>query len=77
MQLSVTPREEGDLEILGVRWKLSGSIVGFHNFEFSHVKKNVGKGRRKGKRPPNENFKFFVIKVFDIILPFFHYSCSN
>ncbi|KAF7818861.1 trafficking protein particle complex subunit 8 [Senna tora] len=62
VQLSVTPRDEGTLEILGVRWKLSGTIVGFHNFEFSHVKKNTAKGRRKGKRSPNENFKFLVTK---------------
>lgn len=71
MQLSVTPREEGILEILGVRWKFSGSIVGFHNFEFCHLKKNTGKERRKGKGLPNENFKFLVIKVFVTILHFF------
>ncbi|KAI4348871.1 hypothetical protein L6164_009540 [Bauhinia variegata] len=61
VQLSVTPRAEGTLEILGVRWKLSGTIVGFHNFEFSH-QKNVVKGRRKSKRSPNQNLKFMVIK---------------
>ncbi|KAL5060385.1 hypothetical protein RYX36_031989 [Vicia faba] len=62
VQLSVTPKEVGTLEILGVRWKLSGTIVGFHNFELSHPKKNIVKGRRKAKRPPNEKFKFMVIK---------------
>lgn len=53
----------GTLEILGVRWKLSGTIVGFHNFELSHPKKNIVKGRRKAKLSPNEKFKFMVIKV--------------
>ncbi|CAL5194328.1 unnamed protein product [Lathyrus oleraceus] len=62
VQLSVTPKEVGTLEILGVRWKLSGTIVGFHNFELSHPKKNIVKGRRKAKQPPNEKFKFMVIK---------------
>ncbi|XP_061362471.1 uncharacterized protein LOC133306201 [Gastrolobium bilobum] len=62
VQLSVTPRAEGTLEILGVRWKLSGTIVGFHNFELSHPKKNIVKGRRKAKHLPNEKFKFLVIK---------------
>ncbi|XP_028777528.1 trafficking protein particle complex subunit 8 isoform X2 [Neltuma alba] len=62
VQLSVTPREEGTLEVLGVRWKLLGSIVGFHDFDFNHVKKNGLKGKRKGKRSANENLKFLVIK---------------
>ncbi|XP_004494255.1 uncharacterized protein [Cicer arietinum] len=62
VQLSVTPKAVGTLEILGVRWKLSGAIVGFHNFELSHPKKNIVKGRRKPKHPPNEKFKFMVIK---------------
>ncbi|KAL5135551.1 Trafficking protein particle complex subunit 8 [Glycine soja] len=61
IQLSVTPRAEGTLEILGVRWKLSGTIVGFHNFELCHPKKII-KGRRKTKHMPNEKFKFMVIK---------------
>ncbi|XP_019455479.1 PREDICTED: trafficking protein particle complex subunit 8-like isoform X1 [Lupinus angustifolius] len=60
-QLSVTPKVEGALEILGVRWKLSGTIVGFHKFELS-LPKNIVKARRKGKRSPNDKFKFMVIK---------------
>ncbi|KAK7337326.1 hypothetical protein VNO77_17892 [Canavalia gladiata] len=62
IQLSVTPIAEGTLEILGVRWKLSGTIVGFHNFELNHPKKNNVKGRRKAKHLQNEKFKFMVIK---------------
>ncbi|KAG4928503.1 hypothetical protein JHK85_054989 [Glycine max] len=61
IQLSVTPRAEGSLEILGVRWKLSGTIVGFHNFKLGHPKKII-KGRRKKNHLPNEKFKFMVIK---------------
>lgn len=60
--LSVTPKDVGTLEILGVRWKLSGTIVGFHNFELNHPKKSIVKGRRKAKQSPNEKFKFMVIK---------------
>ncbi|KAG5126900.1 hypothetical protein JHK82_027735 [Glycine max] len=58
----ITPRVEGTLQILGVRWKLSGTIVGFHNFELCHPKKII-KGRRKTKHMPNEKFKFMVIKI--------------
>ena len=65
----ITPRVEGTLQILGVRWKLSGTIVGFHNFELCHPKKII-KGRRKTKHMPNEKFKFMVIKVDALILPF-------
>ncbi|WVZ06097.1 hypothetical protein V8G54_019443 [Vigna mungo] len=61
IQLSATPREEGTLEIIGVRWKLSGTIVGFYNFELGLPKKNILK-RRKTKDLPNEKFKFMVIK---------------
>ncbi|RDX88744.1 Trafficking protein particle complex subunit 8, partial [Mucuna pruriens] len=62
IQLSVTPRAEGTLEILGVRWKLSGTIVGFHNFELAHPKRNIINGRRKTEHLPNQKFKFMVIK---------------
>ncbi|KAL1338323.1 hypothetical protein HN51_032996 [Arachis hypogaea] len=62
VQLSVTPSVEGTLSILGVRWKLSGTIIGFHNFESSHPKKNIVKGRRKSNYSPNNMFKFMVIK---------------
>lgn len=70
VQLSVTPGAEGTLAILGVRWKLSGTIVGSHNFELSQPKNNIVKGRRKAKRSPNDMFKFMVIKVHAVVLPF-------
>ncbi|KAJ7942954.1 Trafficking protein particle complex subunit 8 [Quillaja saponaria] len=62
--LTVKPRVEGTLQIVGVRWKLSGSVVGFHNFQSNYVKKNVVKGSRKAKLSPNDNLKFMVIKVY-------------
>lgn len=63
VQLTVTPREEGILKIIGVRWKLSGSVVGFYNFGSNLVKKKVAKGRRKAKHSPPNDLKFIVIKV--------------
>lgn len=62
VHLKVTPRVEGVLKIVGVKWKLSGSVVGFHNFELDLVKKKVPKGRKKTKQFPSNNLKFLVIK---------------
>lgn len=63
VQLTVTPRIEGILKVVGVRWNLSDSMVGFHNFESNLVKKKIAKGRRKAKHSPSDNLKFLVIKV--------------
>jgi hypothetical protein len=63
VQLTVTPKVEGILQIVGVRWKLSGSVVGLHNFDSNHMKKKNTKGRRKAKHSPCDNLKFIVIKV--------------
>lgn len=62
VQLTVTPRVEGILKVVGVRWKLSNSVGGYHNFESNLVKK-ITKGRRKAKNSPSDNLKFMVIKV--------------
>ncbi|XVE61381.1 hypothetical protein DITRI_Ditri06bG0034900 [Diplodiscus trichospermus] len=62
VQLTVTPRVEGILKIVGVKWKLSSSVVGFHNFESNSVNKRVAKGRRKAKHSPCDDLKFIVIK---------------
>ena len=70
VQLSVTPIAEGTLEILGARWKLSGTIVGFHSFDSHSIKRNIVKGKRKANRSPKENLKFMVIKVHASIYPF-------
>lgn len=61
VQLTVTPRVEGTLKIVGVKWKLSSSVVGFHNFVTSSVKK-IQKGRKKNKPSPADNLKFVVVK---------------
>ncbi|XP_022745163.1 trafficking protein particle complex subunit 8-like isoform X2 [Durio zibethinus] len=62
VQLTVTPRIEGILKIVGVKWKLSSSVVGFHNFESNSANKRVAKGRRKAKHSPRDDLKFIVIK---------------
>lgn len=63
MRLTVTPSEEGILKIAGVRWELSGSIVGVHYFQSVPVKTKTAKGRRKNKLTPTDALKFLVIKV--------------
>ncbi|ESR43290.1 hypothetical protein CICLE_v10010925mg [Citrus x clementina] len=62
VQLMVTPKVEGILKIVGVRWRLSGSLVGVYNFESNLVKKKIAKGRRKVKSSPSNDLKFIVIK---------------
>ncbi|XP_056158756.1 uncharacterized protein LOC115671467 isoform X2 [Syzygium oleosum] len=62
VQLTVTPRVEGTLKIVGVKWKLSSSVVGFHNFVTSSMKK-MQKGRKKNKQSPADNLKFVVVKT--------------
>lgn len=62
VQLTVTPRVEGVLQIIGVKWKLSGFVVGFHKFDTSPVKIS-GKRRQKARRPERINLKFAVVKV--------------
>lgn len=72
VQLTVTPRVEGILKIVGVRWKLSSSVVGFHNFESNFLKKNILKGRRKSDHSPINELKFMVIKVHASCTPCIH-----
>lgn len=70
MQLTVTPRVEGVLQIVGVKWKLSGFVIGFHNFDTSPV--NIsGKRRQKTKHPRSINLKFAVVKVHSPLLFFY------
>lgn len=63
MRLTVTPSEEGILKIVGVRWRLSGSVVGVHYFQSAPGKAKTNKGRRKNKLTPTDALKFLVIKV--------------
>ncbi|XWS66568.1 hypothetical protein CRYUN_Cryun05aG0210700 [Craigia yunnanensis] len=72
VQLTVTPRVAGILKIVGVKWKLSSSVVGFHNFESDSVNKRVAKGRRKAKHSPSNDLKFIVIKSLPKLEGFIH-----
>lgn len=63
VELNVTPKVEGILNILGVRWTLSGSVVGYHNFDPDLIKKKRVKGRRNVQSSSNHNLKFIVIKT--------------
>ncbi|XP_021755995.1 trafficking protein particle complex subunit 8-like [Chenopodium quinoa] len=61
VHLTVTPKVEGILKVVGVRWKLSGSVVGFQIFESDQVKrKNAHK--RKPKQSNGNELTFLVIK---------------
>ncbi|CAN6716853.1 unnamed protein product [Malus baccata var. baccata] len=62
VQLTVTPRIEGILQIVGVKWKLSGSVVGFHKFDTNPMKKISRKRIQKAKHPHSDNLKFVVVK---------------
>ncbi|XP_024443485.1 uncharacterized protein LOC7469943 isoform X4 [Populus trichocarpa] len=72
VQLTVTPKVEGILKIVGVRWKLSGSVVGFYSFGSNYVKKKIAKGRRKAKQSPGNYLKFIVIQSLPKLEGFIH-----
>ncbi|KAK1310348.1 hypothetical protein QJS10_CPA08g00028 [Acorus calamus] len=59
VQLQVIPKVEGMLKIVGVRWTLSGSIIGYHSFNSNQMKNR--KGRRNVKHSSNI-LNFIVIK---------------
>ncbi|XP_017631421.1 uncharacterized protein LOC108474048 [Gossypium arboreum] len=71
VQLTVTPRIEGILKIVGVKWKLSSAVVGLCNFEFNPVNKSVVRGRRK-QHSPSSDLKFLVIKSLPRLEGFIH-----
>ncbi|KAH1084391.1 hypothetical protein J1N35_024152 [Gossypium stocksii] len=71
VQLTVTPRIEGILKIVGVKWKLSSAVVGLCNFEFNPVNKRVVRGRRK-HHSPSSDLKFLVIKSLPRLEGFIH-----
>lgn len=72
VELNVTPRTEGTLKIVGVRWKLSGSVAGFREFGPDLTRKRVAKAKTKSKRSLIDNLQFLVIKV----LPLFNARSS-
>ncbi|KAK6139859.1 hypothetical protein DH2020_026373 [Rehmannia glutinosa] len=61
VQLTVTPKIEGTLKLVGVRWKLSASVIGICNFHSDIIRKKVAKGKRKPKQV-KDNLQFLVIK---------------
>ncbi|KAJ8565224.1 hypothetical protein K7X08_007800 [Anisodus acutangulus] len=73
VQLTVTPIAEGTLKIVGIRWKLSGSLAGFCTFDSDLVRKKVVKGNRKAKRSTIDNLKFLVIKSLPKLEGFIHH----
>lgn len=60
--LVVTPILEGTLQIVGVRWKLSGLVGGLFKFETSLVKAKATKKRAKTKQTEGNNLEFVIIK---------------
>ncbi|ERN15998.1 hypothetical protein AMTRI_Chr11g151670 [Amborella trichopoda] len=63
VQLKVSPKMEGILQIIGVRWTLSGSVVGYLYFDSHLAKKNCSKGRIAASKKTSKNkLKFTVIK---------------
>ncbi|XP_051131915.1 uncharacterized protein LOC127251976 isoform X2 [Andrographis paniculata] len=62
VQLTVTPKAEGTLEVVGVRWKLSNSVIGIHNFSPDAMKKKFPKGKKKAKQSGKDKLQFLVIK---------------
>lgn len=59
-QLTVTPKVEGTLEIVGVRWKLSGSVAGFCTFDPDLFRKKIAGRRRKSENSLSNHLKFLV-----------------
>ncbi|KAJ8426195.1 hypothetical protein Cgig2_008912 [Carnegiea gigantea] len=60
VQLTVTPKVEGMLKLVGVRWKLSGSVVGFQTFDSGQVKKRNAR-RAKPKQSHGNELKFLSL----------------
>ncbi|OEL35037.1 Trafficking protein particle complex subunit 8 [Dichanthelium oligosanthes] len=54
VQLDVTPKVEGILKLVGIRWTLSNSVVGYQYFEFDTQKK-IKKGKRGRRRSLNNS----------------------
>ncbi|KAL2900811.1 Trafficking protein particle complex subunit 8 [Bienertia sinuspersici] len=61
VHLTVTPKVEGMLYLVGVRWKLSGSVVGFQIFESDQFNKKTA-NRKKPNQSSGNELTFLVIK---------------
>ncbi|XP_062212632.1 uncharacterized protein LOC133913481 isoform X2 [Phragmites australis] len=58
VQLDVTPKVEGILKLVGIKWTLSDSVVGYQYFEFDTRKKN-----KKGKSGPRRSLTNSLIVI--------------
>lgn len=58
VQLDVTPKVEGILKLVGIRWTLSESVVGYQYFEF-----NAQKKIKKGKRGPHRSWNNSLVVI--------------
>jgi len=63
VQLDVTPKVEGILKLVGIRWTLSNSVVGYQYFEFGAQKKNK-KGKRGRRRSFNNSLVVIKVRIF-------------
>ncbi|GAB2272637.1 hypothetical protein Dimus_007459 [Dionaea muscipula] len=61
VQLTVMPRAEGILKIVGVKWKLAGCVVGFQDFELNEGINKAAKGRKKLKHSHRSNQLIFSV----------------
>ncbi|WOK92067.1 trafficking protein particle complex subunit 8 isoform X1 [Canna indica] len=60
IQLEVSPKIEGLLKVIGVRWTLSDTVVGYQYFDFDA--KNKQKKGRRSRHSSSSNLSFIVIK---------------
>ncbi|EPS62342.1 hypothetical protein M569_12447, partial [Genlisea aurea] len=62
VRLTVTPRVEGHLKLVGVRWRLSDSVVGIYEFNSEQLRMKPPNSKRKTKPPVKDDTQFLVIK---------------
>lgn len=64
VHLKVTPKTEGFLQIVGVKWVLSRTVIGRYDFTSQLPKKKRVKGKNNDSTeyPPHQRLKFFVLK---------------
>ncbi|KAL6521190.1 hypothetical protein OROGR_017759 [Orobanche gracilis] len=60
VQLTVTPKIEGFLKVVGIRWKLSGQVIGICNFHSDLMRKKITKVRKREN--VKDNLQFLVVK---------------